>query len=50
MDIRCLESFVAVAEARSFSAAAERLYMTQSAVSKEIKKLETELLHPDGHR
>lgn len=53
MDIRCLESFVAVAEARSFSAAAERLYMTQSAVSKDIKKLETELdipLFDRGHR
>ena len=43
MDIRWMESFVAVAEARSFSMGAERLYMTQSAVSKDIKKLETEL-------
>lgn len=43
MDIRCLESFVAVAEAQGFSAGAERLYMAQSAVSKDVKKLETEL-------
>lgn len=43
MDIRALEAFVAVAEEQSFSAGADRVFMTQSAVSKDIKKLEAEL-------
>ena len=43
MDLRCLEAFVSVAKTGSFSIAAERLYVSQSAVSKDVKKLEKEL-------
>ncbi len=38
-----LATFVAVAETRSFSRAAERLYTTQPAVSKRVRALEDEL-------
>ncbi len=40
MDIAELQAFVAVAETFSFSAAAERLHLTQPAVSKRIAALE----------
>lgn len=40
MDTQALATFVAVAEARSFSQAAERQFMTQPAVSKRIAALE----------
>ena len=43
MDIEALHAFVAVAETESFSRAAERLYLTQPAVSKRIAGLETAL-------
>lgn len=43
MDIAELRAFVVVAETASFSAAAERLFITQPAVSKRIASLETEL-------
>ncbi len=43
MDIEALRGFVAVAETGSFSAAAERLFITQPAVSKRIALLESEL-------
>ncbi len=43
MDIAELNAFIAVAETRSFSAAAERLFITQPAVSKRIAALEDEL-------
>lgn len=43
MDIRELEYFVAVAELRNFTAAAERLHVSQPAISKSIHKLEEEL-------
>lgn len=43
MDINTLKAFVAVAETGSFSLAAERIYLTQSAVSKRIAALEGEL-------
>jgi DNA-binding transcriptional LysR family regulator len=43
MDLYQLESFVAVAEERSFSRAALRLHRTQSAVSQTIGKLEDEI-------
>ena len=43
MDTNTLQAFVAVAEARSFSKAAEQLYLTQSAMSKRIATLEDQL-------
>lgn len=43
MDINTLKAFVAVAEASSFSIAAENIFLTQSAVSKRISVLEAEL-------
>lgn len=42
-DLRALETFVAVCEARSMALAAERLGLSQSAVSQAIKGLEDEL-------
>jgi DNA-binding transcriptional LysR family regulator len=43
MDINHLEVFLAVAQERSFSRAAETLHRTQPAVSQAIRRLETEL-------
>jgi DNA-binding transcriptional LysR family regulator len=43
MDTNTLQAFLAVAETGSFSLAAERLYLTQPAVSKRIAALENEL-------
>ena len=43
MDIAALKAFVAVADAGSFSLAAEQLFLTQPAVSKRISALEAEL-------
>ena len=43
MDTQSLKAFLAVAGAHSFSAAAEQLHLTQSAVSKRIQQLETQL-------
>lgn len=43
MELRNLRSFVLVAETSSFSVAASRCFLTQSAVSQQIKALETEL-------
>ncbi len=43
MDTTNLKTFIAAAELASFSLAAERLYLTQSAVSKRISALEGEL-------
>ena len=54
MELRYLRYFVAVAERRSFSRASEDLHVAQSAVSQQIKILETEmgvvLLHRDRRR
>lgn len=46
MERRQLESLVAVVEAGSFHGAADRLFVTQSAVSQSLKSLETELGEP----
>ncbi len=43
MDLAALEMFVAVAEERSFSRAAERMFRTQPAVSLAVQRLEKEL-------
>jgi len=43
LDLFQLETFLAVAEERSFSRAAARLHRTQPAVSQVIAKLESEL-------
>ncbi|WP_187369118.1 LysR substrate-binding domain-containing protein [Baekduia soli] len=43
MDLRQLEYFVAVARHRHFRLAAESLYVTQSAVSQQVRRLEAEL-------
>jgi DNA-binding transcriptional LysR family regulator len=43
MDIAALQSFLAVAETGSFSRAAERVFLTQPAVSKRIAALESQL-------
>ena len=42
MNLRSLEYFLVVAEELNFSKAAERLYLTQQALSSHIKRLETE--------
>src|SRR5689334_15324897 len=43
MDIAALQAFLAIAETGSFSRAAERIYLTQPAISKRIALLEEEL-------
>lgn len=43
MDTRLLRTFTAVARLGSFSAAADELYLTQSAVSQQVAALEAEL-------
>ncbi len=43
MDIEDLQAFLAVADAGSFSRAADRLFLTQPAVSKRVAQLEAEL-------
>lgn len=46
MDIQGLTAFLAVAEHKSFSLAAEQLFLTQPAISKRIKSLEEQLNSP----
>ena len=43
MDVAALQAFLAVAETGSFSAGAERVFLTQPAISKRIAGLEREL-------
>ncbi|MBL7498924.1 LysR family transcriptional regulator [Frankia sp. CNm7] len=43
MELRQLEYFVAVAEERSFTRAAERVHVSQSGVSAQVRRLEREL-------
>ena len=40
LDIQALIAFIAVAETGSFSLAADKLFLTQSAVSKRVAQLE----------
>src|SRR5215207_3593114 len=46
MELRQLEYFVAVAETANFTRAAERVHITQSGVSAQIRRLERELGAP----
>ena len=43
MEIRQLKAFLAIAEARTFTAAAHRIHYTQAALSMQIKQLEKEV-------
>jgi len=43
MEIRQLKAFMAIAETRTFTAAARRVYVTQAAISMQIRQLEKEV-------
>src|SRR5438270_2417174 len=46
MEIRQLKAFLAIAEAHTFTAAAQRIHYTQAALSMQIKQLEKEVSIP----
>src|SRR3712207_5779005 len=43
MEVRQLRAFAAIAETRTFTAAAERVHVTQAAISMQIRQLEQEV-------
>ena len=43
MEIRQLRAFVAIAESGTFTAGAQRVHVTQAAISMQIRQLETEI-------
>ena len=43
MEIRQLKAFIAIAEAHTFTAAAQRVHVTQAAISMQIRQLEEEI-------
>ena len=43
MEIRQLRAFVAIAEAKTFTAGAKRVHVTQAAISMQIRQLEEEV-------
>ena len=43
MEIRQLKAFLAIAEAKTFTAGARRVNVTQAAISMQIKQLEDEV-------
>ena len=49
-DLRALQTLVAIVEEGSLQAAAQRLHYSQSAISMQLSKLETELGQPLLHR
>ena len=49
MDTKILEYVIAIAEEKSLSKAAERLYLSQPALSQRLKKLEEELVNRGYH-
>ena len=46
MDTKIIEYVIAIAEEKTLNKAAERLYLTQPALSQRLKKLEEELGTP----
>ncbi|MCA1594551.1 MAG: LysR family transcriptional regulator, partial [Acidobacteria bacterium] len=46
MEIRQLRAFAAIAETRTFTAAAHRVHVTQAAISMQIRQLELEIGSP----
>ena len=45
-----LKYFVAAAESQSFTKAAEQFYITQTAITQQIRQLEVRLSHERGGR
>ena len=50
MDIRSMQYFVEICQSMSFSAAAKKLFITQQALSKAVRRMEEELQLPLLHR
>ena len=46
MDIRAIQCFIALAETLHFTKAAERLYLSQPTLSRQISELEKEIGYP----